>query len=221
MDFDDSLFTGPAASPDWEPTYVTSGVIAPVTALMVDQGKVDPPSLTRYPDPASAAASAFADLLHDAGVDVAERHRAVTAPEDLPSAEAVASVESPPINDLVEDMLRNSDNQLAEALGRLSAEREGLPASFTGASKALRQAATSRGVDLDKAEIVDASGLSRTDRLTATALVQALHFGADEPDLAPILSGLAVAGFDGTLADRFSTEATTSVPEWCAPRRVR
>ena len=33
----------------WEPTYVTSGVIAPVTALMVDQGRVTPDGAARSP----------------------------------------------------------------------------------------------------------------------------------------------------------------------------
>jgi D-alanyl-D-alanine carboxypeptidase/D-alanyl-D-alanine-endopeptidase (penicillin-binding protein 4) len=32
-----------------------------------------------------------------------------------------------------------------------------------------------------------------------------LHFAAEEPALSPILSGLAVAGFNGTLADRFQS----------------
>src|SRR2546423_1173041 len=30
---DDSLFGGPAVSPDWQPSYVRSGVVAPVSAL--------------------------------------------------------------------------------------------------------------------------------------------------------------------------------------------
>jgi D-alanyl-D-alanine carboxypeptidase/D-alanyl-D-alanine-endopeptidase (penicillin-binding protein 4) len=203
LDYDTSLFTGPSVSPFWEPTYVSSGVIAPVTALMVDQGMVSPPSLARSPDPARAAAATFAELLRDRGVEVAPHHRSVSATDDLPQADAIAVVESPPMNDLVEGMLRNSDNQLAESLGRLAAGESGLPTSFNGAAQALKQAAASRGVQTSEARIVDASGLSRDDRFTAGALIQALHAASDQPDLAPILSGLAVAGFDGTLADRF------------------
>jgi D-alanyl-D-alanine carboxypeptidase/D-alanyl-D-alanine-endopeptidase (penicillin-binding protein 4) len=205
LDYDTSLFTGPDASPGWEPTYVTSGVIAPVTALMVDQGMVDPPSLARYPDPAAAAADEFADLLRDQGVTVRDHHDSVTAARDYPSAEEIASVSSAPIGEMVEQMLRNSDNQIAEALGRLAAGEAGLPRSFAGAAKAVVAAADARGVDTTRARVVDASGLSRHDRFSATGLAAALHFAAEEPALSPILSGLAVAGFNGTLADRFQS----------------
>jgi D-alanyl-D-alanine carboxypeptidase/D-alanyl-D-alanine-endopeptidase (penicillin-binding protein 4) len=210
LDYDTSLFSGPAISPGWEPMYVSSGVIAPVTALMVDQGMINPPSLARYPDPAKAAAGSFAELLRDRGVKIAaaSRYQSVSASDDLPQATPIAAVESPPMNELVEAMLRNSDNQLAESLGRLTADASGLPTSFTGAAEALEQAAESRGVATSAFHVVDASGLSRDDRLTATALGKALHFASAEPALAPILSGLAVAGFDGTLADRYQSGGT-------------
>jgi D-alanyl-D-alanine carboxypeptidase/D-alanyl-D-alanine-endopeptidase (penicillin-binding protein 4) len=205
LDYDTSLFTGPDASPEWEPTYVTSGVIAPVTALMVDQGMVDPPSFARFPDPASAAADEFAHLLRDQGLSVSDHHASVTSARDYPDADEIASVTSAPVGEMVEQMLRNSDNQIAESLGRLAAGATGLPLSFTGAAKALVAAADARGVDTSRARVVDASGLSRQDRFTASGLDEALHFAAEEPALSPILSGLAVAGFDGTLADRFTS----------------
>ena len=205
LDYDTSLFTGPSVSPGWEPTYVSSGVIAPVTALMVDQGMVSPPSLARYPEPALAAAVTFAELLRDRDINIASRYRSVNAGEDLPAADAIADVKSAPMNDLVEEMLRNSDNQTAESLGRLAAGAGGSPTSFRGAARVIERAATSRGVNTTAAKIVDASGLSREDRFTASGIVEALHVASEEPELAPILSGLAVAGFDGTLADRFQT----------------
>lgn len=204
LDFDASLFSGPAVSPDWEPGYVTSGVIAPVTALMVDYGMVDPPELARYPDPALATVERFAELLDERGVEVSGTPDAVEA-DDLPGAVPLAEVRSPQVGDLVEQMLRNSDNQLAEALGRLAAGAQGLPLSFGGAAKAVERAAKSRGVDMSDATVVDASGLSREDRFSAGGLLEALHSAATDPSLAPILSGLAVAGFDGTLADRYQS----------------
>jgi D-alanyl-D-alanine carboxypeptidase/D-alanyl-D-alanine-endopeptidase (penicillin-binding protein 4) len=203
LDFDTSLFEGPAVSPDWEPSYVSSGVIAPVTALMVDQGVVDPPSLARYADPARAATETFAGLLADEDVVVSTRHRSVTA--DDAGATEIASARSPQVQELVERMLRDSDNQLAEALGRLAAAKQGLPASFTGAAQAIEARAQAHGIDVQQVTLVDASGLSRDDRFTASGLLDALAAGASEPELAPLLSGLAVAGFDGTLADRFGS----------------
>jgi D-alanyl-D-alanine carboxypeptidase/D-alanyl-D-alanine-endopeptidase (penicillin-binding protein 4) len=199
LGYDDGLFTGPSESKAWEPTYVTSGVIAPVTALMADQGRVDPTGVARLADPAAGAAAQFAELLTDAGIRV----RGDVQAADKTGAQTLATVVSPPMSDLVERMLRDSDNQLAEALGRMAAVAQGEPGSFSGAASAIQQAASDRGVDLGAAVISDASGLARADSLPAQSLVAVLHSAGTEPALAPVLSGLAVAGFDGTLTDRF------------------
>src|SRR5664280_3915170 len=51
------------------------------------------------------------------------------------------------------------------------------------------------------------SGLSRDDRLAPSTVVRLLVLAAapDHPELRPLLTGLPVAGFAGTLADRFRT----------------
>jgi len=200
LSYDDSLFTGPSTSPEWEDDYVSSGVVAPVTALIADEGRVSPDSLARYPDPAAAAAQAFRELLEDAGVqvkgDVAEDTASATA-------EPLARVESAPVSELVERMLRESDNQLAESLARLAAIGSGDPASFTGAVLAMEDAAELQDIDVAQMEVFDASGLSRDNRVSAEGLAQVLMAAAADPTLRPILAGLPVAGFDGTLFDRF------------------
>lgn len=206
LGYDDSLFSGPTRSRSWEPTYVSSGVIAPVTALMVDQGRVTTDSSERLADPAAGAAALFAEQLTDAGINVRGKVLDLRAP----NVEPIATVSSPPMNDLVERMLRDSDNQLAEALGRLAAVAQGEPGSFAGGATALKQAAAERVVDLRGAEINDASGLARDDAIPASSLVAALHAASVEPELASVLSGLAVAGFDGTLAERFATGSAAS-----------
>jgi serine-type D-Ala-D-Ala carboxypeptidase/endopeptidase (penicillin-binding protein 4) len=199
--YDDTRFRGPSVSPRWEPTYVSSGVIAPVTALMVDQGRVGPDGDSREADPASAAAERFAEMLADRDVDVRGEVQTAAATD----VEPIAEVRSPPVADLVERMLRDSDNQLAESLGRLAAIAQGEPGSFAGMASALEQAAANRAVDLGASAIWDASGLARQNTLPPDSLVEALHAASLEPQLASVLSGLAVAGFDGTLADRFAS----------------
>ncbi len=67
--YDDSLFTGPDGSPTWERSYLPDGVVAPIRALWVDEGR--PPSGSgRVPDPSLAAATDFAEDLRRAGVRV-------------------------------------------------------------------------------------------------------------------------------------------------------
>jgi D-alanyl-D-alanine carboxypeptidase/D-alanyl-D-alanine-endopeptidase (penicillin-binding protein 4) len=180
---DDSLFTGPRLGPGWKPGYVTSGNVAPVSALEVDEGRL--PSkrvLGRAADPALEAGRQLAALLR---VKVVVRGRAPVGAVQL------AQVLSPPVADLVEQMLSRSDNDLAEALGRQVALAKGLPASFAGEAAAV------------DAGLHDASGLSVLDRITPRALTALLVAVATEPRLAPVLSGLPVAGFDGTLVDRY------------------
>jgi D-alanyl-D-alanine carboxypeptidase/D-alanyl-D-alanine-endopeptidase (penicillin-binding protein 4) len=199
LSYDDSLFTGPSVSPEWEDDYVSSGVVAPVTALVADEGRVSPDSLARYPDPAEGAAEAFGRLLGEEGIKISGDVQAGTA---SPTVEPMTSVESAPVVELVERMLRESDNQLAESLGRLAAIEAGNAASFAGAASTIEEAAASQDID-GALEVFDASGLSRDNRATADGLAGVLMAAGSNAELRPILTGLPVAGFDGTLFDRF------------------
>ncbi|MFC7646835.1 D-alanyl-D-alanine carboxypeptidase [Streptosporangium lutulentum] len=53
--YDDSLYTGPRTASTWKPNYVPEGSVAPVTALMVDEGRVSPNSHQRVSDPSRVA----------------------------------------------------------------------------------------------------------------------------------------------------------------------
>ncbi len=54
--YDDSAFTGPVLGPGWPKGFPSAGVVAPVTALVVNGGRARPGSLTRVQDPARQAA---------------------------------------------------------------------------------------------------------------------------------------------------------------------
>lgn len=204
---DDTAYTGPALAPSWSPSYVTSGDVAPVTALSFDGGRLRPDRDARAPDPALAAGTALAQLL---GVPAAQVLRA-PAPA---GAAQLGAVVSQPVAQLVEGMLTRSDNDLAEALARQVAVVRGQPRSFDGAAAAVRAVLAgplpggSAGVTT---ALVDGSGLSHDDRLTPAAVVALLSAALRDRTgrLAPVLSGLPVAGFDGTLGDRYR-DATTA-----------
>ncbi|MBW5257165.1 D-alanyl-D-alanine carboxypeptidase, partial [Streptomyces poriferorum] len=53
------------------------------------------------------------------------------------------------------------------------------------------------------------SGLNRKDKVTAALLAGLLARAADQghPELRPVLTGLPVAGFSGTLSDRYTTKS--------------
>ncbi|MDT7545237.1 MAG: hypothetical protein QOE99_1347 [Actinomycetota bacterium] len=205
---DDSLYGGPVLGPGWRPQYVTSGDVAPVMALMVDGGRtalpplVGPSRAPRQSDPALAAGRSLARLL---GVPAAP----VTRGRAPSAGRLLAAVQSPTVQQLVEAMLTHSDNDLAEALARQVAIAKGQPATFAGAAAALRSVLAAVLVHVGSSPgavlLSDASGLSRLDRVQPGALTRLLAAvaGADRDRLFPVLSGLPVAGFDGTLERRY------------------
>ncbi|WP_434581813.1 D-alanyl-D-alanine carboxypeptidase/D-alanyl-D-alanine endopeptidase [Carbonactinospora thermoautotrophica] len=209
LTYDDSLFTGPQVSPEWDDGYTVANV-APVTALMVDQGRRQPGErLRRSGDLAESAAKTFAGLLAQHGIRVTSTSRGPAAA----GAPTLAGVHSPPVSGLVEHMLSASDNDYAEALARHVARAKGEEASFAGAVRAIRAVLGELGVPTAGLTLYDASGLSRQDRVSAETLARTLALAAspDHPELRAAVTGLPVAGFTGTLDSRFGGEAASAL----------
>ena len=206
LGYDASLFVGSQLAPGWKPVYQTEGDVAPVSALEVDEGSQNLARPGRVADPAAAAAVEFAALLTDDGLTVTGTPQPAKAPA---TPVIIASVTSPPISQLVQRMLGRSDNDLAEALARQVALAEGLPASFAGGVQAVKSALTQLGIATTGLAMVDASGLSPFDRLESVTLTQLLRLAIlpGHESLTPILSGLPVAAFYGTLSGRFGATA--------------
>jgi D-alanyl-D-alanine carboxypeptidase/D-alanyl-D-alanine-endopeptidase (penicillin-binding protein 4) len=194
---DSSLFSGPLTASGWQPSDTPSSYAAPVTAAAVDGARLTPGSTARSGQPGLDAGAALADALGAPGATVVLGE----APAD---GETLGTVHSAPIERLVEQALSMSDNMLAEALARQVALARNLPASFEGSAKAVTGALTDLGVDLTGVTLSDGSGLSREDRVPVEVLTALLRGAADGSldGASPVLSGLPVAGYDGTLFDR-------------------
>ena len=108
---DTSAYTGPTMDSSWSRDDIKGGDIAPIEALMTDGARIDPLNeySPRVDDPARTAGEQLAKAL-----DVDAPVTNVTAPA---GARTVATVRSAPLVTRVNDMLRYSDNVLAEALG--------------------------------------------------------------------------------------------------------
>ena len=204
--YDTSAFRGPDLGPGWPSSFPAAGVAAPVTALVVDGGRVSPGAAARVGDPARQAATVFAAFLRGQGLDVVsvDRGRLSTA------ATEVARVESAPVGDIVEEMLTESENNYAEALAHLTGGALLDKPTFAGGAAATEQALAELGVDTTGLDLADGSGLSGRNQVPVRVLAEVLGdvVRGTDPELAPIAPGLAVAGLTGTLADRFSTPAT-------------
>jgi serine-type D-Ala-D-Ala carboxypeptidase/endopeptidase (penicillin-binding protein 4) len=208
LGYDTSLYTGPGLAPGWPADYVTGGDVTPIVSLEVDQGRLtaagrpedsdDPYNLSpRSADPAGAAAGAFAALLTNDGIKVTGSPRPQAAPAR--SGVTLASVASPPLSQIVAQMIGESNNVIAENLARQVAVATGQPASFSGAARAviseLRRLGITTGIHL-----VDGSGLSPQDAIAPVTLVKVLELATDRPRYRALLAGLPVAGFSGTLS---------------------
>jgi D-alanyl-D-alanine carboxypeptidase/D-alanyl-D-alanine-endopeptidase (penicillin-binding protein 4) len=209
LSYDTSLFSGPLLAPGWPAGYVSTGNVTPITSLEVDQGRLTPSGLPedaddpgnfrpRSFDPAAVAAAAFGSFLKADGIIVAGPVARGTAPA---GAATIAAVTSPPLSAIVGWMLRESNNVIAEDLARQVALHAGTAASFSGAAAAVTHVL--RGLGISGAILlVDGSGLSPDDRITPAALTSlvAVAAGAGHARLRPVVTGMPVAGFSGTLA---------------------
>ena len=208
LGYDASLYTGPLLAPSWPPSYLATGNVSPIASLEVDQGRLtaagapqdadDPGNFRpRSLTPAADAVRAFGAQLAARGIRVREPARPAAAPS---GGRVIARVASPPLAQIVQWMLIESNNVIAENLARQVAIAAGRPASFTGAAAAVAAAGQRLGVR--GIHLVDGSGLSPEDRITPRALVQLIILAArqDDPGLRPAITGLPVAGFSGTLA---------------------
>ncbi|MCU0300502.1 MAG: D-alanyl-D-alanine carboxypeptidase/D-alanyl-D-alanine-endopeptidase [Candidatus Nanopelagicales bacterium] len=201
--FDDSLFSGRALHPSWDPAFPAFGVVAPVSALQVDQGRARPQGVVRVADPAAEAAARFAQQLADLGLEVSGTPRRVVA---RPRAVEVQAVTSPPLGTLVERMLSTSDNDAAEALARVAALATGHRGSFAGVQARAAEVLAGLGIDDPASRVVDGSGLSRSSALRPADLTTLLAVAGDGPGA--LASGLPVAAATGSLRGRYEVGAT-------------
>ena len=205
--YDSGLFAGPAVSRNWEPGYVATDVVSPISALWVQQGRAAAGLAERVANPGLAAAEAFAASLRARGIAVAGQPVAVDAP---PQARVLAEQDSAELDQIVERMLQVSDNEAAEVLSRHVALSTDRPGSFAAGGAAVREVLAELSVPARGVRIYDGSGLSRDNRVTREALASVLQLGADPdlPDLRTVTTGLPVAAFSGSLAYRYLAPPT-------------
>ena len=205
LGYDDSLFSGPAFSPHWPAAYRTDSVITPISALWVGRG-VLADGLQRSADPSLDAARAFSAALTKAGIRVRSAPAHVRAAAAAPP---VASVSSAPVDEIVQEILQVSDNEAAEVMLRHVGLAVSHSGTFTAGVAGVAKTLAGLGVAVSTARLYDGSGLSRDDRVPAQALLDVLRLagGDAHPELRPLVDGLPVAAFSGSLADRFGVGA--------------
>jgi D-alanyl-D-alanine carboxypeptidase/D-alanyl-D-alanine-endopeptidase (penicillin-binding protein 4) len=211
---DESYFDRNRTAPGWKSWFFVNEC-APISAALVDGGLYHGRPAR---NPALAAAGGLRRALREAGVSIGGPARVAVVD---PTAE-LAAVSSEPLGVVLRRVNSDSDNTSAELLLKhLGAVTLGRGTTAAG-TLAVRRALDAAGVPLGGVRLVDGSGLSRLDRLTADALVGILVTAWQDPTLRRSLLGtLAVAGVRGTLEHRlqrapaagrvFAKTGTTSI----------
>lgn len=119
-------------------------------------------------------------------------------------ARPLASVSSRPVQQLVQDMLKHSNNFMAEIFAKDLAVAAGQrPGRLSGGLQAIERVMAGYGVNPARLRLASASGLSRFNRFEARELGALLQAARQDFTVFPeFLSGLPIAGLDGTLKNR-------------------
>ncbi len=206
---DTSAFSGPTMAQGWDAADVDNGDIAPIESVMIDAGRIQPTTVNsrRSRTPALDAGRELAKAL---GLDPA----AVTIATAPSGARQLAVVQSAPLVERLSEMMDHSDNVMAECIAREVAAAINRPRSFAGAVDAVTNRLGTAHVDTGGVALLDSSGLSVDDRLTARTLDGVLQAaaGPDQPALRALLDLLPIAAGSGTLGDRFTDAASNQGP---------
>jgi D-alanyl-D-alanine carboxypeptidase/D-alanyl-D-alanine-endopeptidase (penicillin-binding protein 4) len=216
LGYDTSLYSGPGMAQGWTDSLISTGNVTPIVSLEADQGRLTREGALedsddgvnfrrRTSEPAELTASDFATLLEKHGITVSGEPSPQTA---QPGARTLASVSSPSLAQVAEQMLQESNNVIAENLGRQLALAMGKPATFGGAAEAVQDELERLGVTTP-ISLADTSGLSPKDAIAPITLVKILLVASGSAGggsaggsarTRAAITGLPVAGFSGTLS---------------------
>lgn len=157
-------------------------------------------------DPVDWSGRNLVYFLGQRGIAVSGKVKAGKRPD---GAKLLAKADSKPISQHVADMMKFSNNYVAEMLTKnLAAQNGTVPANLDAGMKLIRETITSLGVEDKNFNLLNPSGLSRQNRIKpadlARVLVRAQH---QFPIFAEMLASFPLAGMDGTLKNRMKDTA--------------
>ncbi len=150
-------------------------------------------------NPPAFALSVLRERLGRVGIEVEDGDRVVWRRESLPrrSWTLLESHTSPRMIELVRVVNKNSQNffaeQILKTMGAVFHER----GAFDTGAVVVEETVSGFGVRRGGLEIVDGSGLSRSNRVSARALVELLVAMRSHPRFGEYYGSLLIAGYDG------------------------
>lgn len=167
-------------------------------------------------EPAGYFAHLLTEVLRRRGIFVVGDPRAVAsvlrkADYSDPAMRRLASHTSPPLSEVVRQVNKDSENLdselLLRAIGVARADHGSARRSETRLGlQAVKETVARAGADTTRLTLVDGSGLSRYDLVSASGTAQLLTYMSEHPDQAirdAFFTSLPVGGVDGTLKGRY------------------
>jgi D-alanyl-D-alanine carboxypeptidase/D-alanyl-D-alanine-endopeptidase (penicillin-binding protein 4) len=129
-----------------------------------------------------------------------------------PGAVPIATLESPPLYDIVRDINKLSNNVMARQLFlTLATTAFAPPATTAHAANAVVRWLAQHKLRFPELVLDNGSGLSRRERIAALSMADLLLAAARSPVASEYVSSLAVAATDGTVRKRFQND---DVADW-------
>lgn len=190
--------------PGWPEEYREAGIVGPLSALLVDGGLAGPAqaasATVASDEPAALAAERFAQALAASGAFVDGGVRVLAADETLPELVELARIESPPLSEIVRQMLLANDATVAELVLKELAVADGGAGTTQAGSRVAADVVASLGVELE-VPFRDASGIDPVGGTTCRQLAgiaDAIETGDPTIDVLPRFDAGEV--FDGRFA---------------------
>lgn len=177
--------------------YATSSEIGPLSGLDFNSGFRGSTSSSGFSsDPAKLAATTLARSLRNSGVTVPPQVALRATPAN---AQRVAMIQSPTLTRIVNTTDVWSDNFFAEMLIKLLGARLGGAGTTAAGASVVEAFASSHDSGV---HAVDGSGLTRNNRASPRQVVNLLLAMREDPVGEDFIGDLALAGHEGTVADR-------------------
>lgn len=175
-----------------------------LTGCLVDRGDKPLPLKFAVQDPERYTDQKVQRLLKQVGISLEGNVRIGKTPEK--QRKLLAVHKSEPLPQLLDQMLKRSDNLIADTLTKtLGATFFVQPGSFANGTEAIKQIIfTKTGVDIRNARLEDGSGLSRNNRLSATSMAEVLRYIWKYDQQLNLIAIMPKSGESGTLQYRQS-----------------
>jgi D-alanyl-D-alanine carboxypeptidase len=209
---DDSYFDKIYKREDWIDDETSNVPLAPISALVLDRNKKSIPkklkrrtvySYINISNPPLEIAQKFYNIISNKGILIhGEAKEGITTNKTLTLEESYIS-----LKDLISYINKYSDNFYAECLFKIiGAEFSRSQGTYFYSQQAIKEFLKKNDIPSFTTEIVDGSGISRFNKITASsvnALLERMYF--DLINFDTFFNSLSIAGVDGTLRNRMNS----------------